>query len=254
MSKNVISTVKFLVQIIIHEIVYPITYAFVRLIVQIFIIALLMVHSEIGFSKTNLQFVNNTNCNIESKTADRNTNSLMTDDVPEKDTSKNEKLKLNYIGITPTFVFMGMYGLAYAHALDKKHILTGVGGYTNFDLSPVPFLHNDKWVYQNIYFGLNYTVFPYSDKFFPRGFYYGFDFVPSLGFWKKRETGKRGTAIGLSADMLVGHSWILKNNLKLSIDLFLNFNPPGLKLSGEQPGGSKWVILPFFDFNVGLVF
>jgi hypothetical protein len=254
MYKDTISTVKFLFQTIIHEIVYPIIYALIRLIIQIFVMAFLLFHIEIGYSKTNLQLEDKTIYSSELKASDKKVNCLTTSNVLKNDTLRNGKIKFNYIGITPTFIFMGMYGMVYAHAINEKHILTGVGGYTNFDLSPVPFLHNDKWIYENIYLGLNFTIFPFSDMIFPRGFYYGFDFVPSLGFWKKRETGKKGTALGLSADILAGYSWILKNNIKLSVDFFINSNPPGIKFSGEQPGGGKWVILPFFDFNVGKVF
>lgn len=161
--------------------------------------------------------------------------------------------KNNYLGFTPTFIFMGMYGFVYSKAVDEQHLISGVAGYTNFDLSPVPFLHNDEWKYQNIYFGLNYMIFPFSDEMFPHGFYYGFDYVPSIGFWENRETNKKAIELGNSADILVGYSWIFWDKLKLSTDLFLNFNAPGIKLSGDPPG-SKLVILPFFDINIGVIF
>ena len=166
---------------------------------------------------------------------------------------KDEKQKYNYLGFTPTFIFMGMYGLVYSRAMNEKYLLTGVGGYTNFDLSPIPFLSNDDWKYENIYLGFNFTVFPFSGKIFPRGFFYGGDYVPSIGFWKRRKTGKTGVTLGNSGDILVGYSWIIENNIKISTDLFLNFNAPGVKISGERPS-SKWVILPFFDINIGIVF
>jgi hypothetical protein len=165
----------------------------------------------------------------------------------------NQKTDINDIGFTPTLIFMGMYGLAYSRAVDNNHIITGIGGYTNFDLSPVPFLHNDEWKYQNVYLGINYTIFPFSEKMFPRGFYYGFDYVPSIGIWVNRETNEKAIELGNSADMIAGYSWVFWDKLKLSADLFLNFNIPGISLKGDAPS-SKLVILPFFDINIGLIF
>jgi len=162
-------------------------------------------------------------------------------------------VKCNYIGFTPTFIFMVMYGLAYSRAVDNKHLHTGIIGYTNFDLSPVPILHNEEWKYQNIYFGFNYTIFPFSDEMFPHGFYYGFDYVPSIGFWENRESHEKAIELGNSADIIAGYSWIFWDQLKLSVDLFLNFNAPGIPLQGYPPS-SKLVVLPFFDINVGFVF
>jgi hypothetical protein len=173
--------------------------------------------------------------------------------LPKKETVKSSDIRLNYIGCTPTFIFMGMYGLVYSRAPDEKHLLTGIGGYTNFDLSPVPFLRNDEWKYQNIYFGLNYTIFPFSDEVFPHGFYYGFDYVPAISFWENRETGETAIGLGNSADILVGYSWIFGNRVKLSTDLFLNFNTPEINLRGNTPG-DELVILPFFDINIGILF
>lgn len=162
-------------------------------------------------------------------------------------------IKRNYIGFTPTFIFMGMYGLAYCRAVNNHHLITGVGGYTNFDLSPVLFLHNDEWEYQNIYFGINCTIFPFSKEMFPHGFYYGFDYVPAIGFWENRETNEKATELGNSADIIVGYSWIFWDKFKLSTDFFLNFNAPGISLKGNAPS-SKFIILPFFDINVGFIF
>lgn len=174
----------------------------------------------------------------------------------ETDTNHPDTLKTykcNYIGFTPTLVLMGMYGLAYSRALDNNHLISGIGGYTDFDLSPVPFLHNDEWKYQNMYFGINYMIFPFSKEMFPRGFYYGFDYVPSIGFWENRETNEKAMELGNSADIIVGYSWIFWDRLKLSADLFLNFNAPGISLKGDVPSG-KLVILPFFDINIGFIF
>jgi len=170
------------------------------------------------------------------------------------DLSAAVTLKRNYLGFTPTFILMGMYGCVYSRAIDEKHIITPIIGYTNFDLSPVPFLSNDEWKYQNIYTGINYTLFPFSKKMFPRGFYYGFDFVPSVGFWESRQMKEKSTGLSVSADILAGYSWIFWNTLKLSADLFLNVNTPGIKLSGEDGPAGKWVILPFFDINLGIIF
>jgi hypothetical protein len=163
--------------------------------------------------------------------------------------------KRNYIGCTPTMVLMGMYGIAYARALSEHVILTVVGGYTNFDWSPLPFLSNDDWIYQNIYAGLNLSCFPFSKTMFPKGLYAGLDLVPSLGFTTDRVTRERGVGAAVSFDVLAGYSWIVFDFLKLSIDAFLNFNPPGLHLSGVDWNQTRrWTILPFFDINVGVVF
>lgn len=172
---------------------------------------------------------------------------------PETVNIDSNKVKTNYIGFTPTFIFMGMYGLVYSKALDEQHIITGIGGYTNFDWSPIPFLHNDDWIYQNLYFGINYMIFPFSNEMFPHGFYYGFDFVPSIGFWDNRNNNDNGIGLSVSADIVAGYSWIFWDKMKLSTDLFLNFNTPEIKLKGNSPG-DELVILPFFDINVGFIF
>jgi hypothetical protein len=163
--------------------------------------------------------------------------------------------KLNYIGITPTFALMGMYGISYARALNESLLLTGVFGYTNFDWSPIPFLHNENWLYQNVYGGANITYFPFSKRLFPEGLYFGFDLVPSLGFWTNRFSADSGNGLDLSFDVLSGYSWIVFDFLKISIDVFLNFNPPGVLLSGTNWNTeNRWTILPFFDVNIGIVF
>ena len=166
---------------------------------------------------------------------------------------KTEIVKRNYLGFTPTFILMGMYGLVYSRALNENNLITGVGGYTNFDLSPIPFLHNEDWIYQNVYFGINYTIFPFSEEIFPHGFYFGFDYVPSIGFWEDRETGETATELGNSFDVLVGYSWIFNDKIKLSTDIFLNVNAPGITLKGDPPSDDL-TILPFFDINIGFVF
>jgi hypothetical protein len=177
------------------------------------------------------------------------------DAVPAPATEEKESELRNYIGFTPTFILMGMYGLVYSYAMDNNVLLTVVGGYTNFDLSPITFLHNKNYVYQNAYAGINVTIFPFSDRMFPRGFYFGFDFVPSLGFSTNRSTKALGTGISLSGDVLVGYSWIFGNFIKLSVDVFLNINTPGIHLSGEDWNpDNNWVVLPFFDINIGIVF
>jgi len=175
--------------------------------------------------------------------------------VPETAITEKEPELRNYIGFTPTFILMGMYGLVYAHALDNNVILTIVGGYTNYDLSPIPFLHNENYVYENVYAGINVTFFPFSDRMYPRGFYFGFDFVFSLGFTTNRSTRAPGTGISFSGDILVGYSWVFGNFFKLSVDVFLNFNSPGIQLSGENWNpDATWNVLPFFDINIGIVF
>jgi hypothetical protein len=167
-----------------------------------------------------------------------------------------EKSELrNYIGFTPTFIFMGMYGLVYSRALNETTLLTCIGGYTDFDASPIPFLRNERFRYRNIYGGINLTYFPFSKRTFPRGFYFGFDFVPSIGVSVNRLTKATGSGIGLSGDALVGYSWILGGRFKLSTDVFLNANTPDIHLSGENMNPDrKWSLLPFFDINIGIVF
>jgi hypothetical protein len=161
----------------------------------------------------------------------------------------------NYIGFTPTFVLMGMYGLAYARAIDNTSIITAVAGYTDFDLSPVPFLRNDDWKYQNIYFGVNYSCFPFSKDIFPHGLYLGLDLVPSIGFTTNRNDSSSGMGLDISFDVLAGYSWILFQRLKVSVDAFVNFNPPGIHLSGaDWNTDNDWTILPFFDINIGFLF
>jgi len=161
----------------------------------------------------------------------------------------------NYIGITPTFPIMGMYGLVYARALDSTSIITIVGGYTNYDLSPIPFLHNDNWKYHNVYFGFNYSFFPFSREVFPHGFYMGVDGVPSLGFFSNRHDGTSGSGLAFSADVLVGYSWIIFKRWKLSTDVFLDIDPPTIHTSGVNWNQqNKWTILPFFDVNIGFLF
>jgi hypothetical protein len=161
----------------------------------------------------------------------------------------------NYIGFTPTFIFMGMYGLVYSRAIDNHSIITAVAGYTDFDLSPIPFLRNDNWKYQNIYFGANYSLFPFSSDIFPHGLYIGMDLVPSIGFYTNRNDYSSGTGLDISIDILAGYSWIIFNRIKLSIDAFVNFNPPGINLSGvEWNSENSWTILPFFDVNIGFLF
>jgi hypothetical protein len=161
----------------------------------------------------------------------------------------------NYLGITPTFPLMGMYGLVYSRAVNRKTLLTAVGGYTNFDASPIPFLKNDNYVYENVYAGLNLTYFPRSETPFPKGFYVGVDVVPSLGFYRDRETHERGRDLAVSFDGIVGYSWIVHERIKLSVDGFINVNPPGRHISGvDMNEKDEWTVLPFFDFNVGVVF
>ncbi len=111
-------------------------------------------------------------------------------DEQDAEENKNEE-KRNYLGFTPTFIIMGMYGLVYARAVNEHFLFTVVGGYTNFDASPIPFLKNEEFLYQNAYLGLNLTFFPFSNQIFPKGFYFGFDLVPSLGFVKNREIEKK---------------------------------------------------------------
>jgi hypothetical protein len=170
------------------------------------------------------------------------------------DVETADREKRNYIGCTPTFALMRMYGIAYARALDERLILTFVGGYTSFDWSPIPFLRNENWIYQNVYGGINVSCFPFSTRVFPAGLYAGLDLVPSLGFTTDRVT-QEGLGVDLSFDVLTGYSWILFDFLKVSIDAFLNFNPPGLHLSGVNWNeANRWTVLPFFDINVGIVF
>ena len=108
---------------------------------------------------------------------------------------------------------------------------------------------------KNVYGGINVSCFPFSRKMSPAGLYGGLDLVPSLGFTTDRVTREKGSGLGLSFDVLTGYSWILFDFLKVSIDAFLNFNPPGLHLSGANWNeANRWIVLPFFDINVGIVF
>ena len=165
----------------------------------------------------------------------------------------------NYIAVTPTLVLMGIYGFVYGHAVDEHIVLVGMAGYTNFDLIPIRFLReymrNDTYLYQNVYLGTNLTVFPFSDRMFPEGFYLGLDFVPTLCFMENRSTAAKGTAVGITVDAITGYSWILFDRLKLSVDVFLSVNTPGFFACGENMNtDGRWEIMPFFDVNVGVVF
>ncbi len=172
-----------------------------------------------------------------------------------EETEAQHQEKRNYLGCTPTFILMGMYGLVYARALNETFLLAFVAGYTNFDWSPIPFLKNAEWVYQNVYGGINITYFPLSRQIFPEGFYLGIDLVPSLGFTTRRDSREGGCGLDFSFDVLSGYSWILADSLKISIDVFLNFNPPGIHISGVNWNeDNRWTILPFFDVNLGVIF
>lgn len=164
-----------------------------------------------------------------------------------------EEEKHNYLGITPTFILMGMYGIVYGRAINENVFLGGAAGYTNFDLSPFPFLANEDWLYQNAYMGAVLCIYPFSTEIFPCGFYCGMDFVPSIGFWQQRNSGETGTGVGLTSDLIAGYSWILAECIKLSADVFLSFNMPEIHISGSYPK-ADWTIFPFFDINLGLIF
>jgi len=154
---------------------------------------------------------------------------------------------------------MGMYGFVYGRALDEHFIVVAMAGYTNFDLIPFEFLRdwmrNETFLFQAVYAGINLSVFPFSGRMFPEGFYLGLDFVPTFSFIQNRSTGAMGTDLGITLDAIAGYSWILAGFLKLSLDAFLTVSTPGLLPSGEQmnPDG-RWGIMPFFDINVGIVF
>jgi hypothetical protein len=180
---------------------------------------------------------------------------LTIESLPNIQAAENTEEYRNYIGVTPTFILMGMYGLVYARAINYYSIVTIVGGYTDYDLSPIPFLHNENWIYQNIYFGFNYSIFPFSKDIFPHGLYLGIDLVPSLGFYTNRNDNSNGNGLDISFDILAGYSWIIFKRMKISVDAFVNFNPPGIVISGvEWNTDNNWSILPFFDINIGLLF